>query len=77
MQNTLEEKLKELDKNIVGLWKFKRPHAPEGKWCGTYTYGGHYYDVEAKSGEGPAEIINMIERELIMLKNGQVPRNHK
>ncbi len=32
---------------LVGIWLFREPNKTP-RWCGTFVYRGHYYDVSAK-----------------------------
>ena len=32
---------------LVGIWLFREP-GKTPRWCGTFVYRGHYYDVSAK-----------------------------
>ena len=32
---------------LVGIWLFREP-GKTPRWCGTFVYRGHYYDVSGK-----------------------------
>ena len=50
---SIEEQLKIVEKNIIGLWRFNiKGRKP--KWCATYRIEGHYYDVEGCDTMGQA-----------------------
>ena len=34
-----------LESNLIGLWRFKKRNE-KTKWCATFVYNGHYYDVD-------------------------------
>ena len=44
----MHQLLKELDKYLIGLWRFREAGKPR-KWCATYCFDGDYYDVGGAS----------------------------
>ena len=41
---TLEQRFKRVEKNLIGVWRFRRFGKKEG-WCATYCIKGNYYDT--------------------------------
>jgi hypothetical protein len=43
----LEKRLKRVEKNLIGLWRFRERGKPR-LWCATFEVGGYYYDTAGK-----------------------------
>lgn len=47
MEKSLEARMERVQEWLVGIWLFREP-GKTPRWCGTFVYRGHYYDVSGK-----------------------------
>lgn len=47
MEKSLEARMERVKEYLVGIWLFREPMR-KPRWCGTFVYRGHYYDVSGK-----------------------------
>lgn len=47
MEKSLEARMERVKEYLVGVWLFREPMRTP-RWCGTFVYRGHYYDVSGK-----------------------------
>ena len=72
---TLEKKLKKVEKNIIGLWKF-RQRGKKTTWCTTFVFDGYYYDTYGK--KTPEAALDAVQKELTKLnKKHRKPTKNK
>lgn len=44
---SLDDQLERVKRYLIGIWLFREPNK-KPKWCGTFAYRGHYYDVSGR-----------------------------
>lgn len=65
-KSSLEVKFKNVEENLIGLWRFKKVDS-NIKWCATFEYKGFYYDVEGYS--NPHRTLEAVHKRLLELEN--------
>jgi len=47
MAKSIEKKLKRVESNLIGVWKFME-RGKKPVWCTTFHHNGYYYDTRGK-----------------------------
>ena len=59
MGQGLEERMLRIKESLVGIWLFREPLRTP-RWCATFVYRGHYYDVSGK--HSPLSAVKAVEK---------------
>ncbi len=70
MPDTLTTLLREVEDNLIGLWRFRELGQPK-TWCATYCYRGLYYDVQGVP--TPEGALQQVKRDLANLRRRRWP----
>jgi len=74
---SLKHSLKKVEKELIGLWKF-RQRGKKPMWCTTFCFEGDYYDTYGKA--TPETALEACYQELCKLKeqhNGNVKKTQR
>jgi hypothetical protein len=64
----LAKRLKRVEKNLIGLWRFRERGKPR-LWCATFEVGGYYYDTTGKRTLDQA--LDAVFKEVTKLKRSE------